>query len=284
MYPTTHYIKHILGSILPVFGDTSHSNNELIVLNYHGTPKSFIPTFEKQLEYFERHFDIIGPKELESYYNERKIPSKRPLLLLTFDDGIKNNLHVAEILQKRNYKAYYFVIPGFIETSKQEQRAFYLSNIRPFTDKTTHTQEDDFTAMSWEDLSLLISLGNSIGSHTYSHTLVASQSDSANSIQEIVNSKKVIEEKLKFSVNSFCSPNNTLLSIEKKEIEIIKDNYRFHFATIPGSNLHERNRFFIRRSNIETHWLSGAVKYAIGKSDRIRWKNKEKLFRSLSEF
>ena len=285
MHKTSQYIKNILGNILPAIGDISHSKNELLVLNYHGTPKKFISNFKKQLEYFEKIFEIVGPKELNLFYRGDSISTSKPMLLFTFDDGIKNNLYAAEILLKKNYKAYYFIIPGFIETEIFNQKKYYSSNIRPSVDILTHSQEDDFIPMDWRDLASLISLGNCIGSHSYTHKLNAELSSEINSQHEIIDSKTIIEKKLaSTTVNSFCSPNNTLLSIEKKEMEMIKNNYQFHFSTIPGSNFIKKNKYFIRRSNVETYWLSGAIKYNIGKTDWTRWKKEENLFNSICDF
>lgn len=283
MHSFSQRLKNISGNILSLLGDDLYPSAELLVVNYHGTPKKFIPEFMKQLEYLNRMFTVIGPQDLLNYYSGKRIESNKPLLLLTFDDGIKNNLRAADVLEKRNQKAFYFVIPGFIEAAPGEQKSFFRANIRPSFNEKLFDAEDDLIPMSWSDLSSLSSSGNSIGSHTYTHTLVAGSSSEENSTREIAGSKEIIERKINRMADSFCSINNTLLSVGKKEMQIIRENYQFHFTTIPGSNFSGKDRYFIRRVNIETHWLPGALKYALGKTDRLRWARKERLFRAISD-
>ncbi|MBI4947867.1 MAG: polysaccharide deacetylase family protein [Bacteroidetes bacterium] len=283
IYNRNHIIKHFSGNILSLLGNMQHLSNDLLVLNYHGTQKKFMPNFEKQLDYYKHHFEIITPAQLENYYSEKAERILKTQLLLTFDDGIKNNLYAAEALQKRNIKAFFFIIPCFIETAHQDQKKYFHSNIRSVTNPHIDSQEDDFSSMSWEDLSSLLTQGHRIGSHTYSHNMVSSMSDSKNSESEIIASKKIIENKLSMPINSYCSPNDTLISTGRTEIQLIKKNYLYHFTTYPGSNYEWKNPYFIKRVNTEAFWLSGTVKYALGKFDRIRWKNKRDLFQSMCD-
>jgi hypothetical protein len=259
----------VLGHLEGIFG--SKDSNTLTVVNYHGTQKKFIANFESQVIYFKKHFDIISPSEIKDFFSASGAVSKRPLLLITFDDGIKNNLRAAEVLKRHQVSAYFFVVPDFASTEISKQKEYFIRHIRPQINAYIDAEEEDFNAMSWEDLAALIQQGHKIGSHTKTHRLVAAESDHNNSIQEIRESKKIIAEKLNIDVDSFCSINNTLESVGKKELELICGNYMHHFTTIPGPNRQGGNRYFIRRANVESHWLPGSVKYAIGKWDLQRW-------------
>jgi hypothetical protein len=126
--------------------------------------------------------------------------------------------------------------------------------------------------------------GHRIGSHTLSHTLVASTASIEKSILEIKNSKEQILlqlDDISPEIDSFCSINNTLESIGAKELELIKDQYLYHFTTIPGANLPSSNPLYIKRCNIESHWLPGAVMYALGKWDLRRWKKADETYLNL---
>lgn len=277
IHPFSHLAKAFLGELEFMLSGISHPKEELLVLNYHSTPTKLMSAFETQVLFFKRHFNIITPEELPEYF-KNELPSDKPSLLFTFDDGLRNNLHALEILEKHQIKAFLFIVHDFIETTPVKQKQFYLENIRPEINPEIDSLEEDFTALSWEDLKILIKKGHAIGSHTSSHNLDSRMAIEESSY-EIKESKVRIARKLNLKpedIDCFCSPNNTLSSVGKKEAELIKMHYHFHFTTLPGNNFTNKNPLFIKRSNVECFWMDGAVKYAIGKWDRKRWKAKAK--------
>jgi hypothetical protein len=269
-----HIIKSLLGNIEYMFTKLGLQPNELIVVNYHGTQKKFIQNFRRQIDFFNANFSIIAPEQITDFYSGKLNNKNKPLLLITFDDVIKNNLYAAEILDNYNIKALFFIVPEFIETPHEQQKEYFIKYIRPKINHVIDNKPEDFSALSWEDLKILITKGHKVGSHTQTHQLIAQKSTLENSINEIKNSKINIANGLRAlpeSINTFCSINNTLESISIKELQLIKENYAYHFTTFPGSNLNNSNPYHIKRSNIETYWLLGAIKYAIGRWDYGRW-------------
>ena len=273
LHDRNHIIKSVLGNAEHAFTHSGLKKNELTVVNYHGTQKKFSSNFRQQINFFQKNFTIIFPTQLQNFYGG-KLTGERPFLLLTFDDGIKNNLNAAAILSEYNLKAFFFIVPDFIDTPIESQKNYFTTHIRPKINEAIDNEMEDFTSLNWDDLKKLLSNGHAIGSHTTSHSLIAKKSSLENSSREIKDCKKMIAAKLNVpaeSIDSFCSINNTLESIALKELKIIKENYSYHFTTIPGVNFPDSDPYFIKRANIESHWLSGAVKYAIGKWDVKRW-------------
>ncbi|MGZ3884481.1 MAG: polysaccharide deacetylase family protein [Bacteroidia bacterium] len=252
----------------------SYPGNELIVLNYHSTPEQFISNFSAQLDILKRDFNIISPDDLRRYYSPDGLKSEKCSLLFTFDDGLKNNKHALQELEKNNIRALLFVVPDFISCNPLKQSAFYQKNIRLHINRHVDSREEDTTALSWSELRDIVRHGHEIGCHTLTHTLEAGKSGAGNSEAEIVKSKAVIEQELGIKVDSFCSINNTLQSVGKKEKELIGQHYRFHFTTLPGYNGINKDPLFIKRRNVEAHWLKGALYFATGQRDLGRWKEK----------
>lgn len=273
-------LKSVIGGVLKAFGDLNYSAGELLVVNYHSTPKKFIPDFVKQIEFLQSKFDIIAPAELPAYYSASK-PTGRCKLLLTFDDGLKNNLYAAEALHALGLRAFYFVIPQFIETPEQLQKDYYLTHIRPVVNQNIDSEREDFEAMSWADVKTLANEGNFIGSHTYTHTMLASENSPDVSERELVLSREFIRSKTGVSVNAFCSINNTLLSVNKISKQTIAQNYNYHFTTLPGLNGKNKNPLFIKRRNIECFWPDGATFFALGKMDLKRWQSRIESYENL---
>jgi len=269
IHPISHLAKAFLGNFAAPF--SSKEKNQLMVLNYHGTQKKFLPNFVAQLDYYSKRFDIISPEEFEKYALGH-LELKGQKLLLTFDDGIKNNLYAIEELNKRNIKAYFFVVPGFVDCKKEEQKNFFIKNIRPVINPNIDSEEEDFQSMSWADINH-ISAKHTIGCHTYSHTLTSNENSKDLLRQEVVEAKTVIEKNTGKRISAFCSINNTLLSVNTEAKQLIEKNYDFHFTTFGGVN-QPINSKCIERINVESHWLLGAVKFALSSLETKRWKEK----------
>ncbi len=246
------------------------------MFNLHGTPKKFIPNFEIQLDFLQKNFEIISPNQFFALLNEKeKINGNK--LLLTFDDGLKNNLHALEVLNRRNLTALFFIVPQFIDSSKPKE--FYLKNIRPTINPHIDAESEDFTPLSWEDLKTICKK-HLIGSHSLSHTMLKSHSDSYYLDLEIAGSKKIIENKLAINCESFCSINNSLLSLSTNSKDLIQKNYSYHFTTIAGCNYYSKPQF-IKRINIESFWTIGAIKFSIGRINMNRNLKKISEFESI---
>lgn len=266
-------IKSILGRVeRPFWRVFKYFEKKLFVLNYHSTPIKFKDEFEKQIIFFKKHFNFLNPNEIDDFYNNSRTQvNSKPLLLITFDDGLKNNLNAIEILDKYQIKALLFIVPGFVNSLSQKD--FYLKYIRPIINKNIDEKEEDFTAMNWKDLDDLVKNGHSIGCHSMTHVMSRDDQNFDNLNNEIINSKIEIESRLNIKLNSFCAPNNSLDSINNSSMKIVSQNYEYFHSTFPGVNSSNTNKLFIKRSNVEVYWPLGAVMYAIGKSERKRWKD-----------
>lgn len=273
-------IKAFLGFFENLLLGNNNKSDDLLVLNFHGTQKKFNKNFEKQIVYLNKYFSIVSPDFLGAYYSQsnKTKTSKRPVLI-TFDDGIKNNLFAVEILKRYNIKALFFVIPDFIDAFDQPN--FYQSNIRPLIDKQIEGEKEDTTAMSWDDLKQILNEGHMIGSHSQTHLLKANMS-AEQSEKEIVNSKKAISEKLGLAdIKNFCAPNDSLYSVGKLQMVQLKNNYSFFHSTYPGKNL-ITDPYFIRRVNVECYWPLNALKFAVGRFDNLRFKDQNKRFQEIA--
>jgi polysaccharide deacetylase len=269
IHKVSHIVKSILGFLEFSLYYPKYNNRELIVVNYHGTPHKFFKNFKKQVDFLTNIFQPLKASEIDKYFND-ELSTLKPSILFTFDDGLKNNLEAARYLSDKNISAFFFLIPSFIESQKELQQNYYKTHIRPIINLHIESKEEDLTALSWDEVREITSLGHCIGCHTHTHNLVADKSTIENSTFEIVVSKKLLEDKLDCKVDSFCSINNTLVSIGNKEKQIVSEHYKYHFTTIPGYN-EKKNNLLIKRRNIESFWLLGTVKLSVGKFDLRRW-------------
>ena len=265
-------IKIFLGFIEHKLFNSKRKNKELIVLNYHGVPEKFLKNFQNQINYLEEHFSIINPIEIREFFKDINCENDKPKLLITFDDGTQNILGAIDILDKKNIKSLLFIIPEFINSKNPAK--YYSKYIRPEINENIESENEDCVAIEWNSLRKLINNKHCIGSHSFSHRMGFNTSEK-DIEKEIINSKKTIEEKLNIKIDSFCSVNNSLSSINKYAANIIKENYCFHFTTIKGNNI-PKKPYSIKRINVEAYWTKYQFLFAISKLESLRWKNKEK--------
>ncbi len=101
--------------------------NSLVVLNYHGVQDGEFRTdrhlyintvssaeFEAHLQLVTRHFQPVRASDVESWVSgERDLPERA--ILLTFDDGFRNNLtHAAPLLKRHGVPAILFLATAYI--------------------------------------------------------------------------------------------------------------------------------------------------------------------------
>jgi peptidoglycan/xylan/chitin deacetylase (PgdA/CDA1 family) len=161
--------------------------------------------FEKQMNYLSTHHyktialaDLFNPKSPSN--------SAQKNIVITFDDGYKDVVSEAyPILRKYGFTATIFPIVDLV-------------------DKTWY--------MTWNDLWLLQNAGWEIGSHTMSHLDLPSLSDNEAEFQ-IESSKKILESKMRRSINSFCYPSGRF---NEKILQLVKDaGYTRAVTTIYGN-------------------------------------------------
>jgi len=261
--------KSFVGETEYLLGQPFATKSDILVLAMHSTPLSCKVRFENLIEWMLKHYSPISPSQLSEVMEKPELYKQGPYVLFTFDDGLKNNLQTARYLSSKGIHAVYFVVPEFIDATNSEE--YYLKNIRPFPDRRVDCTNADVTAMSWEEVNELLKLGHTIGSHTMTHRLHAEMKEKEIRT-EIIQCKIFLEEKLGVSIEHFASPNNTLWSTNRFAAEVIQENHKFHHTTVPGifdASLLKKGAIY--RRNIECHWSSGRIKFALGYADLRRW-------------
>ncbi len=202
-------------------------------------------SFARQMEFLRKNkYNIIPLEEAIPYIKRKALPPQKTIAI-TFDDGYYNNYHDAyPVLKKHNIPATMFIIvnrvgdPGFV---------------------------------NWEEVKEMSDSGViTIGSHTRTHFWLLN-SDDRFLQKEIVDSKKILEEKLGKKVNLFCYPMGAFDAKSKKAVE--DAGYTCAVSTNPASaptDLYAIKRVKISRSadNLFIFWAETAKFYTWFKRHR----------------
>ncbi len=217
-------------------------NSRLIV-----TPESF----ERQMRFLKKgNYQILSMDEYVALLKENKKPDKRSVVI-TFDDGyLDNYTNAYPILKKYKIPATISVVPSWVG--------------RP-------------DIMSWEQIKELNDEGLiEIVSHSLSHRPL----DTLNKgliIEELRQSKRILEEKLKTDIDYFCYPCGSFTSFVKELAKFY--GYKAALATHPDARIDLNDIYAIRRirisqssDNMLIFWAQVSGYYTFFKDRRIKKK------------
>src|SRR4030065_48309 len=228
------------------------NRKKIRVLMYHGVdarqtdfildnPSLVISTknFEEQIKYLSKSYNIISIHDLAAHI-KKKTPFLPNSVVITFDDGLKNNfINAFPILQKYKVKTTVFLTTGYIDTLK-------ISWSNKFGIKINKEEIKDLY-LSWKEIKKMADAGISFGSHTSTHP-VLSVLDYEKAEKEIVDSKKNIEVKLNKKINLFAYPygNEGSFDLNIKKI-LINYNFLCAVSTIEGLNSLNSDLYELKR-------------------------------------
>jgi peptidoglycan/xylan/chitin deacetylase (PgdA/CDA1 family) len=173
----------------------------------------------------------------------RGAPLPTGAVLLTFDDGYRDNLENAlPILRRYGYPAVLFVPIGFLDGERPlpHEESLRLLGIRNET-------------VDWDELAELEAGGIRIESHGIGHRPL-SELDPAEATREIALSKLRLEERLGREVEAFAFVKGSLADYHPEHASLVQQaGYRLGFTSVSGANGPETDRFRLRRYNVEPY-------------------------------
>jgi peptidoglycan/xylan/chitin deacetylase (PgdA/CDA1 family) len=203
------------------------------ILMYHniGSEKgSFFVSpenFTKQMEYIKKHgYQVISLDELVSSI-QKKIPLKRNRVVITFDDGYRDNFQYAyPVLKKLRFSATIFLISDFVGKTFSGNKEF----------------------LNWEEVVTMSKNGISFGAHTKTHFYFGGPWVEKTAQDEVVIPKKVIEEKTGLAVDYFCYPSGGFN--DQVKALVIKAGYKGACSTNRGFSRFNRDVYELKRIKV----------------------------------
>ncbi len=230
-------IKLAFVSLLVVFsgfiiGGDQHYTVPILMYHSVGQPRSdkdsllnvSSDTFESQMRFLKQHhYNVISLRELAGLLKAKR-PIERKSVVITFDDGYKNNFTIAfPILQRYNLQATIFIAPREISVVPD-----YLN---------------------WNELKRLSdSPLIEIGSHSMDHAFLPTIKNKDGLVYQIKDSKKILEEHLGVPVELFSYPGGGF-SKQIRQI-VIDSGYLAAVATKPGLRYPDNDIFALKRISV----------------------------------
>jgi peptidoglycan/xylan/chitin deacetylase (PgdA/CDA1 family) len=237
-----------------------HRNRYIRVVNYHGTPAAWRDGLASHLRFYLRHFVPAHAADLELLLSGKPWPHSRPGLLITFDDGLRNNFEIASpLLEQYGFSGWFMLPAGFIECPPSKQRAFAAAH--HIWNGPDHNEER--IAMSWSEAAALQER-HVIGCHTLTHRRLGSDVPFAEVEREIAQAKRLMQERLGRTIEVFCWVGGEEHSYSSAAARLIRDaGYRWSFMTNTAPVLASTSPFQLQRSNIEADWPMDVVMFQL---------------------
>jgi peptidoglycan/xylan/chitin deacetylase (PgdA/CDA1 family) len=225
-----------LKSSLPLRTDPSGVR----ILMYHsigGKPGDHPLAIRVRLDHFKEHTEELLRLKYRSYTVSEFAADKEAAcgkkgIVITFDDGYKDNLTAAAILKASGLKATFFVTVSYI--NGQAQKKWADDSRREF--------------MSWQDVRRLSEMGFEVGSHMIRHMGLSTLAKEDLRL-ELSGSKDVISGYTGKAVNTLSYPygyfNDTVVACAR---EI---GYRFACSSQEGWNGASLDRYILKRTEID---------------------------------
>ncbi len=163
-------------------------------------------SFEAQLKVLaQKGYQAVTFYDLDAYQQGKQNLPEKPIML-TFDDGYDDNYESAwPLLEAYRQKGIFYII----------------------TDKV-----DTLGYMTWHQIQVIHTGGNEIGSHTKTHPDLKLISGSDQKlVDEVVESKTILEGKALGPIISFCYPSG---AFNEKVAYLVEEHYEYARTTKPG--------------------------------------------------
>ena len=207
--------------------------------------------FEAQMKMLANDgYTTITPDELLAY-KQGKITLPKKSVLITFDDGWRNNyIYAYPILKKYGLKATIFLITSWIEEASKQPLAFEPACHEKA--KILAKERPGAVVLNWDEIEAMSDVF-SFHSHTHGHT--DGYFGKLDLADDIGLCKQTIKKRLGFDDVHLCWPRGMY---DENSIKIAKDaGYKVLYTTKRGANLSDNECEHIRRIAIKnsTFWL-----------------------------
>ena len=228
------------------------------IINLHHVFDDEIKSFRRLIEQLQNDYEFISYSDSVSKLIKGVID--KPYMTITFDDGFKNCVQAAKILDDFNIKGCFFVCPAIIGESD-------FFKVSRFCQSQLYMKPVEF--MSWDDIENLLSTGHEIGGHTMTHPDL-SRLTKSEIVDEIGNSYNEIK-KHNHQIEHFAWPLGRFFHFNSKCAEaVFKSGYRSCASGERGCHIPSRinspRELCIRRDHLLASWPITHVKYFLSKN------------------
>jgi peptidoglycan/xylan/chitin deacetylase (PgdA/CDA1 family) len=186
----------------------------------------------------------------------------RPYISVSSDDGLRNNIEAARVLDRYGIKGCFFICPSIIDERDPEK-------IAAFARERLHFPPVEF--LSWQEVETLQRQGHEIGGHTSSHINIA-RTDDTRLPEEIGGCFEQIKKRCGAPMH-FAFPYGRFTDFSSAGWKLVRESGYSSCASAQrgchitaGASLPEAGKLMIRRDHIILDWPLHHILYFIARS------------------
>lgn len=207
-------------------------------VNFHNTLVDE-ERLEPHLARLAEHFSPVLEADLDDFSATGHWPKPRPGAMAVFFEGFRDHYRVVlPLLEKYGFTAWFYVIPGFIDTPVAGQYAF----ARAHTLRMPQHEHDPGVrlALTWDELREIRDRGHVIACHTMTHTELTSETPEPVVRREIIDSKARLEEMLCVPIQTFAWLRGSEYGLNPRADRLLLDaGYKFLVSNFKMQRLPE---------------------------------------------
>lgn len=233
------------------------NNNYVRIINYHKVSEENLANFEGHIKWYHDHFEDCDYKKLTDFLQKKYSFTKKPGIMITFDDGYAENyFNGYPLLLKYGFTGYYFVSTGLVG-----QNAY----------------------MNSEQLKEMINNKHVVGCHTYTHHRMDINDTDETLFREIEQAKIDLEKMLDNRIDFFCWVGGEEKTYTRKAAAFIR-SCGYKYAVMTNSEPVQQNSdpFQMQRTNINDDWDISLVKFQLSGMIDLKYKSKCKRIKELT--
>lgn len=222
------------------------------ILSSDGFIASSIKNFEKQMQFLaEDGWKTLTSEEFY-LYKQKKLKLPKKSVLITFDDGWRDNfVNAYPILKKYNLKATLFIVTQWIEEASKSEDCEYIEKNHKEC-KSLASNSPRSVLCNWDEIKKMQDV---FDIHCHTHTHRDDYFGELSWEEDIKRAKQSIHENLGFQDHYLCWPRGIYDETSIKEA--LNQNFDILFTTKRGINLADNNLLEIKRLAVkkDDKWL-----------------------------
>lgn len=223
---TKRIIKRYAKGVAALCGRFAAPRSGSRILTYHS-----VGSRDHEMNVRPQHFrnQMVWLKDHAPVVSFAEAAQGLPGVAVTFDDGYRDNLtNAAPVLAELGIPATVFVVAGYVGGM------------------LGHDSEAA-ALLSWDEVDALDAMGIAVGAHSMTHRRLAQLPDKVQR-EEVVQSKRLIEERLGHAVESFAYPFGTAADYSPLTRRLVAEaGFRWAASNRYGVNGPDADRLALRR-------------------------------------
>ncbi len=240
------------------FDETLLSIPRIQFLYFHHVFEDEVDTFEQFVAGLAKHHVFISHTEAVEKILNGTID--QAYICWSSDDGFKNNIQAAKILERYGAKTIFYLNPNSIGIKSYDKAKDFCS---------TRLFMPPIEFLDWNDVEHLLKTGHEIGSHSMEHLNMGNM-DVPEVTRDLMVSKELLEEYCG-TINHFAYPFGRAADFTKTAFDLVfKTGYTSCASAMrgchhPTEHKIDTTELLIRRDQISANWALTHLNYLISR-------------------